>query len=86
MFGHPLLKSVYSVTYRHACSVSCNSHAAPAYLLRALAPKGTKDRSRRGKLSVHSFISLMLFYLMALLFSVRLKKDMIVPTKREREH
>lgn len=40
MVCHPLLKSVHSATVRHACSVSCSSQeAAPACLLRALAPR-----------------------------------------------
>lgn len=43
MFGHPLLKSVYSMTILHGCRVSCNSHAAPA-----LAPRGRRTGRRVG--------------------------------------
>lgn len=88
-FDHPLLKSVCSTTILHACSVacsvSCSSHAAPACLLRALAPRG----QRMGGLCcvVHSFFtSLMLSILWHCFSQVRLKRNMIVLTKREKEH
>jgi len=84
MFDHPLFKSVYSVTIREACSVSCKLHAAPSL---STGTKGTKDRrrerQRRGKLCWAQFHFIKAF---CYCFSqVRLTRNMIVLTKREKE-